>query len=78
MNKLLPEYVKKLLWDVNTDTLDLKKYADYVIEKILFLGDIEATKWAVENYGVEKMIEVAKKSKVIRPAVKSFYLHLNQ
>jgi hypothetical protein len=49
MKSVLPDYVRVLLWDTNPDKVDLLKHADYIIEKIFLLGDLEATKWAIQN-----------------------------
>ena len=39
-----------LFWDVNPKTIDLKKHARYVIERVLEFGNDEELRWLVHYY----------------------------
>lgn len=39
-----------LFWDVDPKTVDSKKHARYIIERILEFGTDEEVKWLVHNY----------------------------
>ena len=52
---------KQLFWD--TENLDPKRDAKFIIERILSLGDPEDFKWAVSFYGMDKLREVVCRSR---------------
>jgi len=35
-----PQFQRRIFWDVNFDSLDYDKYADFVIERVFDRGDI--------------------------------------
>lgn len=41
----LPPEVKRLLWDVDPETIDLVAHRDYVIERVMSRGGIVAMQW---------------------------------
>ncbi len=59
----MPENVKKLFWDVQ-GVDDVVRYKNFIIERILEMGNIEETKWMEENFTrseIEKVLEKSKK-----------------
>jgi hypothetical protein len=42
-----------LFWDVDVETLDLKKHAFYIIERVLDFGDDEDIRWLFSCYPKE-------------------------
>ena len=46
----MPDFLKKYFWDVDFSRLDHKKHSEYVIERLLELGDIKAVKWVFRNF----------------------------
>jgi len=51
----LPDRFQGLLWDVDVRTLDEERYAGYVIERFLELGDLDEVRWLMERYGAERV-----------------------
>ena len=41
---------KQLFWDVDFSKLDVKKYPDFIIGRILEYGDKTAVKWMFDNF----------------------------
>lgn len=41
----LPPEVKRLLWDVDPDALDPVAHRDFVIERVMTRGGLEAMRW---------------------------------
>jgi hypothetical protein len=54
-----PNFVKKYFWEINTDELDTKENARYVIRRVLEYGDIDAARWMFKTFD----------SKIIRDAL---------
>ena len=71
--KSIPGNIKKYLWDVKTDTLDIKGHSCFVIERVLEYGDTDSLSWLLKTYEKEKILEVLKKSKKISPKTGNFY-----
>ena len=62
---------KSLFWDVGS--VDPHKNADFVIERILALGDEKDFGWAFENYGAQKIKKGLLKSKNLNRKSLSFW-----
>ncbi|MFY9461704.1 MAG: hypothetical protein WAP51_00685 [Candidatus Sungiibacteriota bacterium] len=66
---MIPAYLKKYFWEVDTKKLDPKKHPEYVIARILEYGDPRAIKWAWQNFSDKewrpalKLREVSKKTR---------------
>ncbi len=78
--KKLPKKFFKFFWDINAAKLDTARYPEYVIERLLNLGDLKAVKWLWETFNREKIIEVIKTSRQINPKTANFFtkfLNLN-
>lgn len=59
-----------LFWDVDPKTVDPKKHARYVIERILEFGRDNEVRWLWQAYSTKLIYDVVKKSRVIRPQTK--------
>ena len=57
----LPSCVKKYFWEVDTNKLNLRNDADYIIGRLLQYGDVCGLKWLLNNVDVENIQEVIKK-----------------
>lgn len=47
----IPEEVTVLFWDIDLATLDLENHNNFVIERVLNMGDEVALKWLWQRYG---------------------------
>lgn len=45
-----PSFLKKYFWDIDFAKLDPKKRPEYVIERILELGDVKAVRWVLKTF----------------------------
>ena len=50
-----PKFLKKYFWDVDFEKLNLEKRQEYIILRILELGDIKSVRWLLENIPKEKI-----------------------
>jgi hypothetical protein len=64
---MLPRYIKKYFWDIDTYVLNLKKYKKYVIERILEMGDEKAVFWMKNFFSSRDIRDVIKESKRLSP-----------
>ena len=67
--KLRPE----LFWDVDPKTIDFKKHAQYIIERVLELGDVPETKWLVSYYPNRLIKNTLQHSRVISNKSKNLW-----
>ncbi len=49
----IPGKVSMLFWDVDPAALDLELQKDFIIERVLNMGDEEALKWLWRKYGAQ-------------------------
>ena len=48
---VIPEALFMLFWDVDPATLDLELHKEFIIERVLNMGDEESLKWLWHEYG---------------------------
>lgn len=65
MRKKIPLSVKKLFWDVDKHSVDMKKHASYIMKRVLDYGDCKEVLWMQRHYSVEEITETIKKSRGI-------------
>ncbi len=51
----IPAAVTMLFWDVDPDTLDLDQHKNFIIERVLNMGNEEALKWLWQEYGLRSI-----------------------
>ena len=54
--------LKRFFWDVDFEKLDTTKDRKFVIERLLEMGDEDATKWLFSVYSKDGIAEVLKSS----------------
>ncbi len=47
-----------LFWDVDPSTIDTKKHARYIIERILDFGNDDEVRWMARNYPTARIKDV--------------------
>jgi len=72
------KFRQSLFWDTNPDNIDLKKNAQYVIERIVDFGRDNEVRWLWNYYDKEVMKEVVSKSRSIHPQSKALWTLLLQ
>jgi len=70
------ELRQSLFWDVDPKTIDLKKNAKYIIERILDFGKDEEVRWMWNFYDKDLLKEVVNNSKTIGKDTKSLWVLL--
>jgi len=67
---------QSLFWDTDPKNIKIKKHANYVIERILELGNDSEVRWLFQTYRPAKIRQVAKSSRVLSPKTKNLWLLL--
>lgn len=69
-NKKLMKFRPELFWDVDPKTIDPKKHAQYIIERILDFGQDKEVRWLWHFYPKQTISHTVKNSRVIFPQTK--------
>lgn len=64
---------QSLFWDVDPKTINPKKHARYIIERIMDFGNDAEVRWMWKNYPHKLLAQVAKHSRVLRPETRSLW-----
>lgn len=71
-NNQLPKEFKKYFWDVDFNDLSFKKYFDFVLGRIMNLGDLKALKWLL-GIPRNKVLNVIRTNREIDLKTKNFW-----
>lgn len=64
---------RSLFWDTDPKTIDPKKHAFSIVERIMDFGLDKEVRWMWQTYPRPLLHEVARKSRSLRPETKSFW-----
>ena len=67
---------RSLFWDVDPATLDVKRHAHYITERILDYGTDEEVRWMYRVYPRELIRDVVTHSRVLRPETRPLWQQL--
>lgn len=67
------QFRQSLFWDVDLKSIDPKKNAQYIIERILDFGNDKEVKWLFHYYPPKLIKEIIKKSRVLHAKSKSLW-----
>ena len=70
--KQLPKEFKKYFWDVDPKKLSLRKYYDFMLGRIMTLGDIKVLKWLLK-IPRRDIMRVVKTSREIDMKTRNFW-----
>jgi len=59
----VPCWMKPFFWDVDISELDITKNRNYIIARLLSLGDQYTLKWVLETYKQDVILDVVKHSR---------------
>lgn len=62
-----------LFWDVDPKTVDPKKHARYIIERILDFGTDKEARWMWNTYSKSLVRDVVEKSRVLHPPTRALW-----
>ena len=54
-SELIPECVRRLLWDVDPGAVDLALHRDYVMERLMSRGSWDAMRWLRTRYSRDEI-----------------------
>jgi hypothetical protein len=67
------KFRQSLFWDVDPRTIDPKKHAYYIVERILDFGTDEEVRWMARTYPSKLIKNVTATSRVIHPKSRSLW-----
>jgi len=67
------KFRQALFWDTNPDKIDVKKNAQYIIERILDFGHDDEVKWLYHYYDKPLLKSVVAKSRSLMPETKNLW-----
>ena len=73
LHQNLPQFLHKYFWDVQTESLDVKKNSFYIMERLMDRGDLKALKWLFECYSKKDLKKVFMKSRNISKFSRAFW-----
>ncbi len=62
-----------LFWDTNPDKIDIQKNAQYIIERVLDLGEDKEVSWLWKTYDKLLLKNTVLKSRSLRPSSKTLW-----
>lgn len=62
-----------LFWDVDPKTIDTKKHAKYIIERVLDFGNDDEVRWVWKTYSKPMLRKVVATSRCLHPKSKSLW-----
>ena len=62
-----------LFWDTDSKKIDVKKNAQYIIERIADFGNDKEARWALNFYDKEFIKKIISKSRSLRPRTKTLW-----
>jgi hypothetical protein len=72
------KFLKDMFWDIDIESIDLKKNKKFVIERILKYGLTEQISWLLKNYNKQSIVKVVKNSKNIDKVTANYWaIHFN-
>lgn len=51
----MPQSVKRLFWEYNTDAINYESHKDFIIERVLEKGNMEGVVWLFKQYSITEI-----------------------
>ena len=67
------KFRQTLFWDVNPKNIDVKKNAQYIIERVADFGDDNEARWVLDFYNKRLLKKVIVKSRSLRPRTRALW-----
>ena len=67
-----------LFWDVDPKSINVKKNARYIIERVIDFGNDQEVRWLCRVYPMTLIRKVVKTSRSIHPVSKPLWLELTK
>lgn len=59
----VPENFRPLFWDVEWEKLDALTHQEFIMERVLNMGDETAVRWIIDTYSLDKVESLVKTSR---------------
>lgn len=63
-----------LFWDVDPKNINLKKNAQYIIERVADFGNDKEARWVLDFYDKKLLRKIITKSRCLRPETKNLWM----
>lgn len=70
------KFRRTLFWDTDLRTLDVRRHAAYIIERIADFGTAAEIRWAIKTYGLQRFQRVVRTSRVTLKPTKHLWLDI--
>lgn len=64
---------QSLFWDVDPKTINIKKHAIYIIERIMEFGKDSEVRWLWSTYEPSQLKDVVNRSRSLNPETKTLW-----
>jgi hypothetical protein len=61
-----------LFWDVPKESVNLEKHSEFIIKRVLEYGLIDDWNFIKDYYGLQKIVDIAKKFRELEPRALSY------
>ncbi len=68
------EFRQALFWDVNPKNIDVKKNAQYIIERVADFGGDKEVRWVLNFYDKKLLKRIIAKSRSLMPETKNLWM----
>ena len=69
----IPTAAQRFFWDVNLSSLDMRRHAYFIIERLLEYGDVESVRWMLRIYSRRRITRVLKTTRMLTPKAANFW-----
>ena len=71
--KVIPEHLRPFFWETDLSKISIEENKQYIIERILDLGDKEAVQWIFSNFSLDEIKKAIKGSRRISKKSLNFW-----
>lgn len=68
----IPREFKGYFWDVDFNKLSMKRYPEFILERVMRYGNLRALRWLLA-FPKDKIMEVVKKSRELDSKTRNFW-----
>lgn len=68
------KFRQSLFWDVDPKDIDVKKNAQYIIERVADFGNDKEARWVLNFYNKNLLRKIIKNSRCLRPRTKTLWM----
>ena len=69
----LPNFLKRYFWEIDTDRLSFREKPEYVIQRLLEVGDVRAVRWVNKKFAKGVITEVVQNRRGFSPKTANFW-----